>query len=244
MPENLKASVARAEALRPLIPTGMTMPEMALRFILSNPDVSTVIPGMRKMRHVEDNLGASGKGPLDAELIDRLRAHRWDRTAGALVGLSARRVRFLLGRQRHRDGVQKLGATPHLPSEVEGPPLPSTKPPRKLLVECPKDGSVWARVHTRDGVPTGNWEWFHKHGSRMRSGTFETGRQVGEWTTYDEAGRVHKATVLTEADVRRGTRALFARSPRGTHGWPKRRTGGGWSHGPWTEPAGPRSRIH
>ncbi len=77
--DNLKASVARAEALRPLIPDGMSMPELALRFILSNPDVSTVIPGMRKMRHVEDNLGASGKGPLDAELIDRLRAHRWDR---------------------------------------------------------------------------------------------------------------------------------------------------------------------
>jgi len=52
---------------------------MALRFILSNPDVSTVIPGMRKMRHVEENLGASGMGPLEAELIDRLRAHRWDR---------------------------------------------------------------------------------------------------------------------------------------------------------------------
>ncbi len=77
--DNLKASVARAEALRPLIPDGETMPEMALRFILSNPDVSTVIPGMRKMRHVEENLGASGMGPLEAELIDRLRAHRWDR---------------------------------------------------------------------------------------------------------------------------------------------------------------------
>jgi aryl-alcohol dehydrogenase-like predicted oxidoreductase len=82
-PENLKASVARAEALRPLIPAGMTMPEMALRFILSNPDVSTVIPGMRKVRHVEDNLSASQKGALDAELIGRLRLHRWDRKPAA-----------------------------------------------------------------------------------------------------------------------------------------------------------------
>jgi aryl-alcohol dehydrogenase-like predicted oxidoreductase len=78
-PENLKASVARAEALRPLIPPGMTMAEMALRFILSNPDVSTIIPGMRKLRHVETNLGASDHGPLDAELIERLRLHRWNR---------------------------------------------------------------------------------------------------------------------------------------------------------------------
>lgn len=79
VPENLNASVDRAEALRPLIPAGMTMPDMALRFILENPDVSTIIPGMRKLRHVEANIGASdGKG-LPAGLRDQLRAHRWDR---------------------------------------------------------------------------------------------------------------------------------------------------------------------
>lgn len=80
VPENLKASVEHAEALRPLIPAGMTMPELAMRFILSNPDVSTVIPGMRKPRHVEANIACSDAGPLSADLIDRLRAHRWDRT--------------------------------------------------------------------------------------------------------------------------------------------------------------------
>jgi len=78
-PGNLKASVERAEALRPEIPPGMTMPDLALRFILSNPDVSTVIPGMRKPRHVEANLAASDKGGLDAGLTARLRSHRWDR---------------------------------------------------------------------------------------------------------------------------------------------------------------------
>jgi aryl-alcohol dehydrogenase-like predicted oxidoreductase len=78
-PANLKASVARAEALRPLVPPDSTMPELALRFILSNADVSTVIPGMRKPRHVEANLAASNKGRLDAGLIEKLRAHRWDR---------------------------------------------------------------------------------------------------------------------------------------------------------------------
>ncbi len=80
VPENLSASVDRAEALRPLIPEGMDMPEMALRFILANPTVSTVIPGMRKLRHVEANITASDGRALPADLIAELRKHRWDRT--------------------------------------------------------------------------------------------------------------------------------------------------------------------
>jgi aryl-alcohol dehydrogenase-like predicted oxidoreductase len=78
-PENLKASVERAEALRSLIPPGMTMPEMALRFILANPDVSTIIPGMRRPRHVESNLAAGEAGPLEPALVEKLRPHRWVR---------------------------------------------------------------------------------------------------------------------------------------------------------------------
>ena len=66
--------------LRSDIPAGMTMPELALRFILANPDVSTVIPGMRKQAHVDANLGASDGRPLDPAVVQRLRAHRWDRT--------------------------------------------------------------------------------------------------------------------------------------------------------------------
>ncbi|PYT83279.1 MAG: aldo/keto reductase [Acidobacteria bacterium] len=80
VPENLKASVARADALKPLLPDGMTMPEMALRFILNNPDVHTTIPGMRKRKHVESNLAASNQGPLPADLHAKLRTHRWVRT--------------------------------------------------------------------------------------------------------------------------------------------------------------------
>ncbi len=79
VPENLIPSVERAEALRPLIPPGMTMPEMALRFCLSHPTVSTVIPGMRKVRHVEANIAASDGRALPPELIKKLREHRWDR---------------------------------------------------------------------------------------------------------------------------------------------------------------------
>jgi aryl-alcohol dehydrogenase-like predicted oxidoreductase len=79
VPENLEASVAHANALKPLVPGGMTLPDMALRFILSNPDVSVVIPGMRNTGHVEANTAASDAGPLSPELLVRLREHRWDR---------------------------------------------------------------------------------------------------------------------------------------------------------------------
>jgi aryl-alcohol dehydrogenase-like predicted oxidoreductase len=79
VPENLVPAVARADALKPLVPAGMTMPEMALRFILNNPTVSTIIPGMRKTRNVEANLAASDAGPLPADLHAKLKAHRWDR---------------------------------------------------------------------------------------------------------------------------------------------------------------------
>lgn len=79
VPENLKSSVEHVEALKPLTPRGMTMPEMALRFILGNPTVSTIIPGMRKLRHVESNIAASDAGPLPAELQAELATHRWVR---------------------------------------------------------------------------------------------------------------------------------------------------------------------
>jgi len=79
VPENLISSVEHAEALKPVVPAGMAMPEMALRFILSNPNVSTVIPGMRKSRYVDANVAASDAGPLPEELVGKLRAHRWER---------------------------------------------------------------------------------------------------------------------------------------------------------------------
>jgi aryl-alcohol dehydrogenase-like predicted oxidoreductase len=77
--ENLIPAVEHADALKPLVPEGATMPEMALRFILSNPIVSTTIPGMRKLHHVEANIAASDAGPLPESLLVELRKHRWDR---------------------------------------------------------------------------------------------------------------------------------------------------------------------
>jgi len=79
VPENLKATVERVERLKPLVPAGSSLPEMALRFILNNPDVATIIPGMRKIRNVESNLSASDKGPLPGQLHSELRPHRWVR---------------------------------------------------------------------------------------------------------------------------------------------------------------------
>jgi len=78
-PEKLGPIIDHVEALRPLVPDDSTMPEMTLRFILSHPAVSTIIPGMRKTNHVESNISASDLGPLSDDLIERLRQHRWVR---------------------------------------------------------------------------------------------------------------------------------------------------------------------
>lgn len=83
VPENLKASVEHADALRPLLPPGLSMAELALRFILNNPTVSTIIPGMRKVANVEANMRAAERGPLPVDLHTELRKHRWDRTPTA-----------------------------------------------------------------------------------------------------------------------------------------------------------------
>jgi len=79
VPQNLNASIDHVDALKPLMPQGMELPEMALRFILSNPDVSVTIPGMRKLRNVEANMSASDGNALPNELLKELKKHRWDR---------------------------------------------------------------------------------------------------------------------------------------------------------------------
>ena len=83
VPENLNSSVDHAEALRPLVPPGMTMPELALRWILADSRVSTIIPGMRKKRHVEANTAVSDGKALPIDLLKQLKSHRWDRSPTA-----------------------------------------------------------------------------------------------------------------------------------------------------------------
>lgn len=79
VPENLNSSVDHADALKPLVPSNMDMPEMALRFILSNPDIGTIIPGMRKIKHVQSNIASSDGNALEKSLLEKLKQHRWDR---------------------------------------------------------------------------------------------------------------------------------------------------------------------
>jgi aryl-alcohol dehydrogenase-like predicted oxidoreductase len=79
--ENLAETLARVERLKSVVPKDMDLPEMVLRFILSSSDVSTVIPGMRRTRHVERNIAASDGKQLDLKLLDALRQHRWVRTS-------------------------------------------------------------------------------------------------------------------------------------------------------------------
>ena len=79
-PQNLANTLERVEKLKPILPPGMSLPEMALRFVLSHPAVSTTIIGMRKLEHVRENIALSDRGPLAPELLQELKRHRWDRS--------------------------------------------------------------------------------------------------------------------------------------------------------------------
>jgi aryl-alcohol dehydrogenase-like predicted oxidoreductase len=79
VPENLNTSSDRADLLRPLVPKGATMAEMALRFILQNKIIGTIIPGMRKKKNVIANTATSDGLFLEPKLYQKLKDHRWDR---------------------------------------------------------------------------------------------------------------------------------------------------------------------
>ena len=77
-PENLAPTLDRVAALRADLPPGAALADTALRFILADSRVSTVIPGMRSVEHVQANIAAS-EAPLPTESLRCLRGHRWDR---------------------------------------------------------------------------------------------------------------------------------------------------------------------
>ena len=79
-PKNLNATMDRVDRLREDLPPGKTLPELAIRFILSHPAVSTIIAGMRKEEHVRGNLALSDAGGLEPALVAKLHEHRWDRS--------------------------------------------------------------------------------------------------------------------------------------------------------------------
>jgi len=78
-PERLAETLARVQRLEMLIPDGMDLPELALRFILEHPAVSTTIPGMRTRAHVQRNVAASDGERLPYRLAEALKEHRWNR---------------------------------------------------------------------------------------------------------------------------------------------------------------------
>jgi len=71
-----------------------------------------------------------------------------------------------------------------------------------------RDGSLWAKGKRTNGVPVGGSEWFRKDGTKLRSGHFENGAQVGEWITYARAGQEHKMTNIDR--TRRSLRDIAA----------------------------------
>jgi len=77
--ENLAATLPRVDALKKITPAGIGLPDMALRFVLSHPAVSTTIIGMRKLDHVRQNMALSDAGALNAALLSKLKEYRWDR---------------------------------------------------------------------------------------------------------------------------------------------------------------------
>jgi aryl-alcohol dehydrogenase-like predicted oxidoreductase len=78
-PENLASTMERVDRLKQILPQGMSLPEVALRFVLSHPAVSTTVVGMRKSQHVRENTALSDAGVLPADLLRELKRHRWDR---------------------------------------------------------------------------------------------------------------------------------------------------------------------
>jgi aryl-alcohol dehydrogenase-like predicted oxidoreductase len=70
----------RASALSSLLgDEARTLPELALRFILSASEVSTVIPGMRRSEHARANAAVSDGRKLSPAMLDRLSRHAWDK---------------------------------------------------------------------------------------------------------------------------------------------------------------------
>ena len=85
---DLDTGLAAVEELRSLLPEGETLAGLALRFCLSNPGVSTVIPGAKTPEQARANARAGERGPLDAKTLERITAlyreriapgvhHRW-----------------------------------------------------------------------------------------------------------------------------------------------------------------------
>ena len=79
-PEKLAEILDRVDEVAKDVPAGLTLPAAALKFILGSPDVSTVIPGMRRVQHVNANLAVSDEPRFSPAEMGLFRRHRWERT--------------------------------------------------------------------------------------------------------------------------------------------------------------------
>jgi len=78
--DRLVELVKRTDGLKKLLgEEAKTLPELALRYILSQPEVSTAIPGLRKVKHVEENVAVSDGKVLSKEMLEKLKSHVWER---------------------------------------------------------------------------------------------------------------------------------------------------------------------
>ena len=78
-------------------------------------------------------------------------------------------------------------------------PLASDPKPIVDSASYPKGGMKYTGFRL-GGEPHGSWRWYRLDGSLMRTGSFERGRQVGAWQTFDRAGRLVKETRFTQPD--------------------------------------------
>jgi antitoxin component YwqK of YwqJK toxin-antitoxin module len=74
----------------------------------------------------------------------------------------------------------------------------SKKSAPEKFIQYHNDGTIWAKGQMLDGQHHGYFEWFRKDGIIMRSGYFDNGKQIGEWTTYDKKGKVYKVTKMKQ----------------------------------------------
>ncbi|MEP7103581.1 MAG: aldo/keto reductase [Candidatus Dojkabacteria bacterium] len=78
--ERLAELVRRTDDLKKLLGKDVNLlPEMALRYILSFDEISTVIPGMRRLYQVDGNIKAADAGKLSDEIMEELKKHTWER---------------------------------------------------------------------------------------------------------------------------------------------------------------------
>lgn len=69
-----EADLNIVEQLRPIVPENGSLAQLALRFILANPTITTVIPGARNPKQAESNTAAGRLGALDADAMAKINA--------------------------------------------------------------------------------------------------------------------------------------------------------------------------